>query len=242
MNLKKRLFKFIVLTMILTGCSNYQVQNKEVSLPDDATKQKNMTKVQNDVNEIINKNYDYVLSNLGEPNITTYWIDKDNLDNIYTLEDIENLTNLDLIYLKKVSNEYTSNSALVLRLINGVVEKVQIVDYSEDSLIKNMDKSKIIVDFYTNGDVVEVKDLDIEGLDNYIGIDSDQISKIVGYKKPSYDAYLYDGVEKSLNVYYLDDKNKLLSIFISDNKVSEIKILDNSKEVVNDIKNIILDN
>ena len=85
MNLKKSLFRLIVLTMLFTGCSSYQVQNREISLPDEATKQKTMTKVQNDVNEIINKDYDYVLSNLGEPNATSYWIDKTKVENIDTL-------------------------------------------------------------------------------------------------------------------------------------------------------------
>lgn len=242
MNLKKSLFRLIVLTMLFTGCSSYQVQNREISLPDEATKQKTMTKVQNDVNEIINKDYDYVLSNLGEPNATSYLIDKTKVENIDTLEDIEDLTDSNLIYLKKVSNEGTSNSALALQLVNKVVKKVQIVDYSAARISKNMDKSKILIDCYTNGDIVKVKDLDIERLDDYIGIDSSEMSKIVGDKRSSYDAYLYDGVEKCLNVYYLDDEDKLLAIFTSDNNVSEIKILDNKKEVVNEIKNIMLDN
>ena len=64
-----------------------------------------MTKVQNDVNEIIGKNYDYVLSNLGEPNSTEYWIDKSKIDNLETLDDIEDITDINLVYLKNVLNE-----------------------------------------------------------------------------------------------------------------------------------------
>ena len=79
-------------------------------------------------------------------------------------------------------------------------------------------------------------------LDDFTGIDSSEMEKIVGKKQPSYDAYLYDKAEKSINVYYLDDEDKLLSIFTKDNKISEIKILDNKKEVINEIKNIMLDN
>ena len=105
-----------------------------------------------------------------------------------------------------------------------------------------MDKSKILIDCYNYGDIVKTVNLDMKKLDDFTGIDSSEMEKIVGNKQPSYDAYLYDKVEKSIKVYYLDDEDKLLSIFTKDNKISEIKILDNKKEVVNEIKNIMLDN
>lgn len=245
MNLKKSLSRLIILAMLFTGCSNYQVQNKSISLPDEATKQKTMTKVQNDVNEIIGKDYDYVLSNLGEPNSTAYWIDKsniDNIDNLENLDDIEDITDINLIYLKNVLNEGVNSSALYLKLKDKVVKKAQIVDYSRGNRIKTLDKSKILIDCYNDGDIVKTADLDMKKLDDFTGIDSSEMEKIVGKKHPSYDAYLYDKAEKSINVYYLDNEDKLLSIFTKDNKISEIKILDNKKEVINEIKNIMLDN
>ncbi len=245
MNLKKSLSRLIILAMLFTGCSNYQVQNKSISLPDEATKQKTMTKVQNDVNEIIGKDYDYVLSNLGEPNSTAYWIDKsniDNIDNLENLDDIEDITDINLIYLKNVLNEGVNSSALYLKLKDKVVKKAQIVDYSRGNRIKTLDKSKILIDCYNDGDIVKTADLDMKKLDDFTGIDSSEMEKIVGKKQPSYDAYLYDKAEKSINVYYLDNEDKLLSIFTKDNKISEIKILDNKKEVINEIKNIMLDN
>lgn len=242
MNLKKSLSRLIILAMLFTGCSNYQVQNKSISLPDEATKQKTMTKVQNDVNEIIGKDYDYVLSNLGEPNSTAYWIDKSNIDNLETLDDIEDITDINLVYLKNVLNEGVNSSALYLKLKDKVVKKAQIVDYSRGNRIKTLDKSKILIDCYNDGDIVKTADLDMKKLDDFTGIDSSEMGKIVGNKQPSYDAYLYDKAEKSINVYYLDDEDKLLSIFTKDNKISEIKILDNKKDVVNEIKNIMLDN
>lgn len=242
MTLKKSLSRLIILAMLFTGCSNYQVQNKSISLPDEATKQKTMTKVQNDVNEIIGKDYDYVLSNLGEPNSTAYWIDKSKIDNLETLDDIEDITDINLVYLKNVSNEGINSSALYLKLKDKVVKKAQIVDYSRGNIIKTLDKSKILIDCYNDGDIVKTVNLDMKKLDDFIGLDSSEMEKIVGNKQPSYDAYLYDKVDKSINVYYLDDRDKLLSIFTKDNKISEIKILDNKKEVVSEIKNIILDN
>ena len=242
MNLKKSLSRLIILTMLFTGCSNYQAKNEYISLPDEATKQKTMTKVQNDVNEIIDKDYNYVLSNLGEPDVKAYWIDKNKVNNLENIDDIENFTETNLVYLKNVSDEVTNSSALYLQLKDEIVKKAQIVGYFGTNIMKNTNKSKILVDYYTNGDIVKIEDLDIKNLDEFIGIDSSNMEKIVGNKQQSYDAYLYDKVEKSISVYYLDNEEKLLGIFTKDNKISEIKILDNKKEVVKEIKEIMLDN
>ncbi|WP_419750071.1 hypothetical protein [Terrisporobacter petrolearius] len=244
MNLKRSLSALIILTMLFTGCSNYQVQNEGITLPDEATKQKTMTKVQNDVNEIINKDYDYVLSNLGEPNATAYWIDKNKIDSLDTLDDAENLEDINLVYLKKVSDENTNSTSLYLNLKNKIVKNAQIVDYSNSrsNITKGINKSKILIDCYDDGEIVEMSHLDTQKLNTFIGDDSREISTIVGHKQPSYDAYLYDKVEKSINVFKLDNEDKLLAIFTKDNKISEIKILDNKKEVINEIKYIMLDN
>lgn len=242
MNLKKSLSRLIVLAMLFTGCSNYQVKNEDISLPDEATKQKTMTKVQNDVNEIIDKDYNYVLSNLGEPDVKAYWIDKNKVNDIENLDDIENLTETNLVYLKNVSDEVTNSSALYLQLKDEIVKKAQIVDYFGTNIMKNTHKSKILIDYYTNGDIVKIEDLDMKNLDEFIGIDSSKIEEIVDNKQQSYDAYLYDKVEKSISVYCLDSEDKLLGIFTKDNKISEIKILDNKQEVVTEIEKILLDN
>ena len=244
MNLKRSLSALIILTMLFTGCSNYQVQNEGITLPDEATKQKTMTKVQNNVNEIINKDYDYVLSNLGEPNATAYWIDKNKIDSLDTLDDAENLEDINLVYLKKVSDENTNSTSLYLHLKNKIVKNAQIVDYSNSrsNITKGINKSKILIDCYDDGEIVEMSHLDTQKLNTFIGDDSREISTIVGHKQPSYDAYLYDKVEKSINVFKLDNEDKLLAIFTKDNKISEIKILDNKKEVINEIKYIMLDN
>lgn len=243
MNLKKSLYILIILTMLFTGCSNYQAQNKGISLPDEATKQKTMTKIQNNLNEIVDKDYNYVLNNLGEPYATTYWIDKSDLEKLEeldSLEEIENLTDINLVYLKNVSNEDTNSSALYLQLKDKLVKKAQIVDYSSPNIVKK--KSKILIDCYSDADVISESELDIKKLDDFIGVDSNEISKIVGNKQPSYDAYLYDKSQKYINIYNLDDGDKLLAIFIKDNKIFEIKILDNEKEAIGEIKNIILYN
>ena len=238
MNIKKSLSTLIILTIFFTGCSNYQVSKDSTTLPDEATKQRTMTKVQNDINEIIDKDYKYILSNLGEPNATAYWIDKSKINDIENVEYVEKLTDVNLVYLKDVSNEVTNSSALYLQLENDKVKKVQIVDYSSPSLSNSLIKSKILINCYTNGDIVKLDNLNKKNLDEFIGIDSNDMEKIVGDNKVSYDAYLFDN--KSINVYKLDEDNKLLAIFTENNKVSQIQVLSNQDEVLSTIKNITL--
>lgn len=240
MKLKKSLYILIILTMLFTGCSNYQTKNEEISLPDEATKQKTMTKIQNDLNEVVGKDYNYVLSNLGEPYATSYLIDKtrvENLDNLYKKDDLHEIN---LIYLKNVSNEDTNSSALYLHLKDEVVTKAQIIDYSNPNLEKY--KSKILINCYTDGDELKESSLAKVNLDDFIGLDFTEISKLVGNKQPSYDAYLYDDLQKQIDIYNLDNGDKLLAIFMYNNKISGIKILDNEKEAIDEIKNIMLYN
>ena len=145
---------------------------------------------------------------------------------------------MNLVYLKDVSNEVTNSSALYLQLENDKVKKVQIVDYSSPSLSNSLIKSKILINCYTNGDIVKLDNLNKKNLDEFIGIDSNDMEKIVGDKKVSYDAYLLDN--KYINVYKLDEGNKLLAIFVKNNKISQIKVLSNKDEVLSTIKNITL--
>lgn len=238
MSMKKTLLTLIILTIFFTGCSNYQVRQGNMTLPDNATKQKTMTKIQNDINEIIDKDYNYVLSNLGEPDTIAYWIDKSKVNNIQSIEDMEKLADINLIYLKDISDEETASSALYLQLDHNKVKNGQIIDYSNHGISKLFAKSKILVNCYTDGDIVKSDDLSQKNLDDFIGIDSNDMEKIVGDKKVSYEAYLFDKKSRSINLYKLDGDNKLLAIFIENNKVSQIQVFDNQIKVASIIKNI----
>ena len=80
MGMKKLLtFTFIISALLITGCSNKSINSIETSY-DEATYQKTMTKVQNNVNEIIGKEYKYVLDNMGNPYCTRYYIDNDKIN------------------------------------------------------------------------------------------------------------------------------------------------------------------
>ena len=77
MGMKKLLtFSFIISALLITGCSNKSIKSIETSY-DEATYQKTMTKVQNNVNEIIGKKYIYVLDYMGNPYCTRYYLDTD---------------------------------------------------------------------------------------------------------------------------------------------------------------------
>lgn len=51
--------------IFIVGCSSANINSNDVSK--EAIQKNTMTKVQNDVNVIMDKSYDYVLENMGEP-------------------------------------------------------------------------------------------------------------------------------------------------------------------------------
>ena len=71
MNIRKALmFSFISFAFLVTGCSSKGIDSVQ-QIAEEATCQKTMTKVQNNVNEIIGKDYKNVLENMGRPYCTT---------------------------------------------------------------------------------------------------------------------------------------------------------------------------
>ena len=77
MNIRKVLtISLISFAFFVTGCSSKDIGSVQ-SIADEATHQRTMTKVQNNVSEIIGKDYKYVLENMGRPYCTTYYIDID---------------------------------------------------------------------------------------------------------------------------------------------------------------------
>ena len=142
---------------------------------------------------------------------------------------------------KGVSDEDINNSALYLQLENKKVKKVQIVDCSSSEISKDLIKSKILVNCYTNEDLVNLDSINNKNLSDFIGIDSNEMGKIVGNKKVSYDIHLFDKKNKSVDVYKLDDDSKLLVIFTEDNKISNIKVMNKTSNIIDKIKDEVLD-
>ena len=94
MNIRKALMiSFISFAFLVTGCSSKGIDSVQ-QIADEATCQKTMTKVQNNVNEIIGKDYKYVLENMGRPYCTTYYIDMDKVKDISNIEELNNIENI----------------------------------------------------------------------------------------------------------------------------------------------------
>ena len=241
MKVQKSLIGLIISCIFFTGCSNYKVNNEEISMPDEATKQKTMTKVQNDIDETKDKDYEYVISNLGEPNVITYGIDKDDIYEIEEVEDVRALGEVSLAYYKNVSEDESTKSALNIYLKNDVVQKAQSVDYISEDLIEDMDKSKIIVSYYKDNDTMSMDNLEGKDLHNFEGMKSKELSKIIGDIQYEYNVYLFDEEKKSVKIYELNEDGKLLAVFEEDDVIKTVKTIEENKNVVNIVKDIMLE-
>ena len=125
MNIRKALMiSFISFAFLVTGCSSKGIDSVQ-QIADEATCQKTMTKVQNNVNEIIGKDYKYVLENMGRPYCTTYYIDMDKVKDISNIEELNNIENIRLIYPKETNVDKSKSSALYIQLDNNIVKDVQ---------------------------------------------------------------------------------------------------------------------
>lgn len=241
MNIKKTLVSVIVLSMFFTGCSSLEENNTDVSMPDASTKQKTMTKVQNNIDEIIDRDYRYVLNNLGEPNITTCWIDESEIDSVESIEQIKSLGDINLLYFKDIADDSTNKSALLLQLKGDVVSNVKSIDYTYDDMTYEMDKSKVTINCYSDSDVISEKEITDDKLLELDGIDFNKFEKIIGNKQWAYDAYVFEDSDKSIKIYKLGDEEKLLTVFTDEDKIGSIEILDNGENIIDAIKNIVLD-
>ena len=84
MNMRVMLLgNIIIFNVFLLGCSKNTSDTQNQALYE-----MTMTKVQNDVNEIMDKESNYVLENMGKPYITTYFINTQDI-NIYKIDEIK---------------------------------------------------------------------------------------------------------------------------------------------------------
>ena len=231
MKLKKLLVSFITLSIFITGCST--INRKEV-VSDKAKQQQTMTKVQNDVNEIMSKDYEYVLKNMGTPYSTTYWIDKDKINNTQTIEELNETGTVGLVYPKYTADNELEGSALYIELNNNKVVEVQTYDFGtyaiEDDVLE--DSSLIVMDKYSNEGILELSDIENMNLNNFKGKYVDELYKDLKYINPNINAYDMVSKSKSIEVYKLKsnnfDSNKTLMIFLDDKKINNINIVDDS--------------
>ena len=150
MNIRKALMiSFISFAFLVTGCSSKGIDSVQ-QIADEATCQKTMTKVQNNVNEIIGKDYKYVLENMGRPYCTTYYIDMDKVKDISNIEELNNIENIRLIYPKETNVDKSKSSALYIQLDNNIVKDVQTYELLSKDEKENIKSSvDIVVDRYS---------------------------------------------------------------------------------------------
>ena len=172
MNIRKALMiSFISFAFLVTGCSSKGIDSVQ-QIADEATCQKTMTKVQNNVNEIIGKDYKYVLENMGRPYCTTYYIDMDKVKDISNIEELNNIENIRLIYPKETNVDKSKSSALYIQLDNNIVKDVQTYELLSKDEKENIKSSvDIVVDRYSEKTNLLPDKFENIKLDKYIGED-----------------------------------------------------------------------
>ena len=182
MNIRKALMiSFISFAFLVTGCSSKGIDSVQ-QIADEATCQKTMTKVQNNVNEIIGKDYKYVLENMGLPYCTTYYIDMDKVKDISNIEELNNIENIRLIYPKETNVDKSKSSALYIQLDNNIVKDVQTYELLSKDEKENIKSSvDIVVDRYSEKTNLLPDKFENIKLDKYIGEDIEIFLKDIEY-------------------------------------------------------------
>lgn len=240
MNIRKVLtISLISFAFFVTGCSSKDIGSVQ-SIADEATHQRTMTKVQNNVSEIIGKDYKYVLENMGRPYCTTYYIDIDKVKNISNIEELNSIENIRLIYPKETNVDESENSALYMQLDNYIVEEVQTYELlSKDEKEDIKSSVDIIVDRYSEEPSFSSDKFENINLDKYVGEDIELFLKDIGYITSNFE--IYDNKrEKNIKVYLLNQinslNNKIMLVYNNSDKIEDIKIVKISEglDLIND--------
>lgn len=222
--MKKSLLISIMLIVILmfSGCS--MKSGKKV---DKATQQKNITKIQNDVSEVMGKNYEYVMDTMGDPYMTTYYINTEKYGEFEHLDKegiLKNL-NIEMVYPK----EGYESSALYVD-----ISKDKVVDVESDEFVglssgfedlpKEAKSANVIVDFYNDQAFIDSSKVDLKSIKSYIGKNIEELVKDTSLDMPNAVAYSKNK-EKIINYYILQSKNNNTVFVVSVTEDKE-KILD----------------
>nr|WP_294574620.1 hypothetical protein [uncultured Romboutsia sp.] len=219
----------ILFTFLSTGCSSKGVDSIKAT-QDEAIYQKTMTKVQNNVNEIIGKEYEYVLENMGHPYCTTYYIDIDKVNDINSIEEFNSIEDIRLIYPKEANVNKSKDSALYIQINNNIVKEVQTYELLSNSEKENIKSSvDIIVDIYNENYSLSSDKFENLDLNKYIEEEIELFLKDIGNVKVNFD--IYDNKrEKNIKVYLLNEvnssNNKVMLVYNKLNKIEDIKIVD----------------
>ncbi|MCC0644537.1 MULTISPECIES: hypothetical protein [unclassified Clostridioides] len=235
MKLKRSLVCVTILGIVLVGCHKETTKEKN-QVASKATQQKTMTKVQNDVNEMIDKDYKYVIKNMGIPYNTIYYIKNKNLKESNAMQDINTSSYMTLVYPKYTGNNELDGSALYININKNKVVNVETNSFSSQSIITVDENYDIMIEKNDNEksavSLEEYKNID---LGEYIGVEESRINEIVGNANYDLTAYNYEG-NRVVKSYRLKKDNKvlekeILTISIVDNKIKSIKTIESDKFV-----------
>ena len=215
--MKKSLIISFMLIVILmfSGCS--VKKNKKV---DKATQQKNITKIQNDVSIIMGKNYEYVMDNMGNPYMTTYYINTQSYKGLGFLkkEGILKNLNFEMIYPKDVHE----SSALYVGISKDKVISVESDEFIEkDMNLKDLcEEAKsvdLVINFYNNRDFIDCNKVDLKSKKSYIGKNIDNVIVGKSLDTPNATSYSKD-TQEAINYYILKEKNNNSTFIVSVSK------------------------
>lgn len=236
MNLKKTIYSIILISMLTTGCSKYNIK-EESKIADEETHQKTMTKVQNNANEIIGKDYDYVLKNMGVPYCTTYYIDAEVMENASTIDELNKIvsaSNMRLIYPKYTVDNELDGSALYIEINNYEVVDVQTYEFSDYDIETEAVKEDvdIIVDQYNEKVTLPSEKFKNIDFNNYVHKDKGEIYSMVDEDLANFEAYDKERKEK-IKGYFLKENDgsfkNVLTIYEKDDLIESIDIVSSDK-------------
>lgn len=223
--------------LIFSGCS----VNKSTEV-DKATQQKNITKLQNNVNEVIGKDYSYVRFNLGKPYATTYYVNLDNYNEVneIDLNELEENLNAQMIYPK----EGYESSALYVQISKNEVVGVRTDSFvgtapGINSIPEYVDEYDVVIDFYEN--VKEINELKLQekNLNNYINKDVDLLNTDLGINCAN---IIVHNNNKTINIYPIKNSYEFedgaLIVHESNNKINNISIQNDTNIINNIIKEL----
>lgn len=229
----------LISILIISGCS----MNKDKNV-DKATQQKNITKVQNDISEIMGKDYDYVVKNIGKPYLTTYYINIDKFKNCKNLDFNQLLSKLDieLVYPK----EGYENSALYVDIDNNKVVDVKTNEFvgvssGFENLPEYASSSNVIIDFYNKQKYLSMDKLKGISLKSYEGKSIKDFAKETGLDAPN--AFAYSENSNKIISYYILDNNKdtledIIAVAQENDKIISISQVSKSS-IVNSLAKLI---
>lgn len=211
----------LIVILMFSGCS----MNKEKKV-DKATQLKNITKIQNDVSEVMGKDYEYVITNMGEPYMTTYYINTEKYGDYQHLdkEGILKNINIEMVYPK---DGYTS-SALYIDINKDKVvgvESDEFVGFTSgfEDLPEKAKSTNVIIDFYNNQSFIDSSEVDFNSVKSYTGKNIEELTKETKLNMPNAVAYSKNK-EKIINYFIMKSKN--------DNSISVISVTEENEKII----------